>query len=256
MSARKQLDGDSLRRQVELAQAYCATHGLELDDSMHDLGFSAFDGSHLLNGSLGVFMDRIGRNEIPRNSILLVESLDRLSRDNVLDAYDGFRKLLKAGVRIVTLADDHEYSEASIKENWTQLIISLAIMSRAHEESVRKAERLREAWAGKRTAAAGEKLTARCPSWLVLNPDRKDFTENRKRVEIVQRMFEEFVGGIGKGTIAKRLNANVRKAILDAGVPHEAIKDKPLKEAVRVAIDAGVPEELLRDITNWGHGSE
>jgi len=41
MSTRKQLRGDSLRRQLERSKALADEHSLLLDDSLQDLGVSA-----------------------------------------------------------------------------------------------------------------------------------------------------------------------------------------------------------------------
>ena len=70
-----------------------------------------------------------------KGSYLIVESLDRVSRNEILDALDLFLSIIKAGVAIVTLSDGHVYDKAKITANFTDLIISLSIMSRAHEES-------------------------------------------------------------------------------------------------------------------------
>jgi DNA invertase Pin-like site-specific DNA recombinase len=37
--------GDSLRRQVEKGRAYCAKHGLTLDESLRDEGLSGYHGA-------------------------------------------------------------------------------------------------------------------------------------------------------------------------------------------------------------------
>lgn len=200
------MDGDSLRRQLENSVLYAETHGLELDTTLRDLGVSAFDGSNIQYGALGVFLEKVQTGEIAKGSILLVESLDRLSRDYVDEAYDLFRAILKAGIVIVTLVDGQEYSRESIRKNWVQIIISLAIMSRAHEESATKARRLREAWIEKRKLIHEEKVTARAPHWLILSKDRKRFSPDPKRVPVVERIFREYIDGIGQGTIAARLN--------------------------------------------------
>ena len=46
------------------------------------------------------------------------------------------------------------------------LIISLTIMSRAHEKSQLKSQRVGSAWANKRSNAGKSKLTKWCPAWL------------------------------------------------------------------------------------------
>ncbi len=92
------------------------------------------------------------------------------------------------------------------------LIISLVIMSRAHEESQTKSLRVAAAWKNKRSKAAdGKPMTARCPAWLRLSADRSSYEVIPKRVEIVRNIFEETIAGVGMYSVANRLNK--------AGVP-------------------------------------
>ncbi|SFL45741.1 recombinase family protein [Methylobacterium pseudosasicola] len=206
LSSDRQLKGDGERRQAELRDAFVACHGLILDDTLRDLGISAFDGTNKTKGALGVFLRKVEAGEVPRGSYLLVESLDRLSREHVLTALRSFLALIEAGIVVATLGDDCIYSEESVNGNWTQLIVSLAVMSRAHEESARKVQRLRAAWVRKREQTE-LKLTAKAPAWLELLPDRRSFKPIDERVLIVERMLEELAAGIGRDKIARRLNA-------------------------------------------------
>src|SRR5437588_1867563 len=86
MSTDVQLKGDSLRRQLEKSRAYAESHNLELveDFRLEDLGVSAFKGANADNGALGKFLEAVRANAIQKGSYLLVESLDRLSRQQVM----------------------------------------------------------------------------------------------------------------------------------------------------------------------------
>ena len=83
-------------------------------------------------------------------AILLIESLDRLSRDRILAAQSLFLQIVQAGVTIVTLVDQRSYSFDSLNHNPLDLIISLVSMMRANEESETKSRRIREAFDVKR----------------------------------------------------------------------------------------------------------
>ena len=191
-STTRQADGDSLRRQLELSERYAAKHNLEIDDSLRitDLGKSAYTGKHLSEGALGAFLKAVEAGKVEPGSFLLVESLDRLSRAAVPKALRLFLTLLEHGVHIVTLADERKYSEESVSKDMTEMIISIAIMSRAHEESLRKAERLAEAWAEKRKKIGEEKLTSICPRWLKLSEDRKHYELIPERAKVVREIFD------------------------------------------------------------------
>lgn len=209
-SSLEQKNGDSERRQKELAERYAKEHDLILDDSrrMTDEGLSAYHGIHRLKGALGNFLKQVENGDIERGSYLLVENLDRLSRADVLEALEQFNSIIKAGITIVTLQDNMVYSKESISANFTQLLISVSIMARAHEESETKARRVREAWKNKRERAVTEnhKLTARCPAWLELSADRKEYVPIKERVEAIRKIFKMKADGIGNGTITRLMN--------------------------------------------------
>ncbi len=207
MSTNLQLKGDSRRRQLELSEQYARENGLELvaDFQLEDIGISAFKGANLAAGSaLGAFLQAIRGGKIPTGSYLLVESLDRLSRQDVFSSLSLFTEIIKSGVNIVTLADRQTY--AAGQTDFSQLVLSLAIMSRAHEESRTKSYRLSEAWTSKRRNVSRRKLTAQCPAWLSLTADKESFIVLEDRAAIVQRIFEESASGIGNYSIARRLN--------------------------------------------------
>ncbi|MDR5738025.1 recombinase family protein [Caballeronia sp. LZ016] len=205
-STPEQSKGDSLRRQQELSEAYAAKHGLTLDTTLtfHDLGVSAYKGSNVERGRLGDFLHACDTGLVLPGSYLLVESLDRLSRAEVMDAFDLFRSILKKQITIVTLTDNRVYSSRTTE--MTDLIISLTVMSRAHEESLTKSKRQRAAWNNKRANIGTKKLTARSPLWLKLNADRTEFNFIPERIEIVKEIISLAKNGFGQLAIAKMLN--------------------------------------------------
>lgn len=207
-SSVKQERGDSVARQTRLSADYAAKHGLSLDVdlNMRDLGVSAFDRSNLEKGALGQFLKLVESGSIPRGSYLLVESLDRLSRDKVMDALTIFLNILKAGISIVTLADDQVYSHEKANQNMASLVMSIVIMSRANEESAIKSHRIRSSWDAKRKNLANKRLTKRCPYWLRPTTDEKSFEFIPERVEIVRRIFKMSNEGVGSPTIVKMFN--------------------------------------------------
>ena len=112
-SSPEQLKGDSLRRQLEASKRYAEENGLTLDESidLKDYGVSAYRGEHKTKGALGIFLNLIGQGKIEKGSILIIEAFDRLSREKVLDAFDGFSEIVKAGIQIVTLNNGQVYTE-------------------------------------------------------------------------------------------------------------------------------------------------
>lgn len=207
-SSPEQARGDSLRRQVELSEQYAIKHGLVLDDRLMltDKGLSAYKGHHRTKGALGEFLKLVEQGQIPKGSVLIVENMDRLSRQQVLDALNQFTGIIQAGIRLVTLQDGMEYDLDSINQNWTQLIISITYMARAHEESEAKSKRLKASWTNKRHRASnGEiKLTSRAPAWLELIDKR--FLIIAERAEAVRQIFEMKLSGKGVHHIEQAMN--------------------------------------------------
>jgi DNA invertase Pin-like site-specific DNA recombinase len=205
-STPEQAKGDSVRRQVALSEAWSRRKGIPLDASlrMSDEGKSAYSEKNRTDGALGKFLADVADGKVPRGSYLLVESLDRLSRAQVRSALRLFLGLLEAGITIATLADDKEYSDEDCDE--IDLIISIIIMSRAHNESVMKSGRLKSTWASKREQIGVKKLTSLAPAWLELSKDGTCFELVKHRVAVVQWLFKRRANGLGVFRLARELN--------------------------------------------------
>jgi DNA invertase Pin-like site-specific DNA recombinase len=206
MSTDLQLRGDSLRRQMEASRRYADTHHLHLaeQDELRDIGISAFKGDNIADGALGGFLRAVRDRKVPPGSVLLVESLDRLSRQEVRRSLSLFLEVINAGIEVHTLTDGRVYTAE--KTDVVDLVSSLVVLSRAHDESRTKSLRVASAWANKRKHAITSKLTARCPSWLKMSDDRKVFDAIPERADIVRTIFEEAAEGIGAYSITRRLN--------------------------------------------------
>jgi DNA invertase Pin-like site-specific DNA recombinase len=207
-STPEQQQGDSFRRQTQLAADYARQHGLELDTSLtfQDLGVSAYRSKNAKRGALRAFLNAVEDGEIEQGSYLLVEALDRISRDQILAAQGLFLQIIEAGITLVTLADRRVYSAASINANPTDLIISLVGMMRANEESATKSRRLAAAWEAKRSKAAERPLTAVAPAWLTLDSASRTFQVIPERAAVVQRIYREAAVGRGQHAITADLN--------------------------------------------------
>lgn len=191
-----------------MAVRYAARHGLDLDDRLKlaDKGISAFRGRNVVEGKLGLFLEHVKSGEVPEGSYLLVESLDRITRQQVAEAQLAFLNILKAGVTLVTLMDERVYTWATANSDMVQLIISLAILSRGHEESATKSRRLKEAWEGKRAQATSKPLTSKAPAWLRLNSEVSRFELIEERAKVVERIFALTLEGVGQHKIAETFN--------------------------------------------------
>lgn len=202
--------GDSFRRQSELATRYAKTHGLDLDTSLtfQDLGVSAYHGRNLEVGKLGEFLNAVQAGLVEKGSFLLVESLDRISRESARKALRTLEDICDEGINLVTMADGRVYSKENLDSDPTSLIMSILIFMRANEESATKARRLRASWDSKRKkATSGTPLTSLCPSWLRVNADKSGYEVIEERAKIVRRIFRMTLDeGRGKHFITTTLN--------------------------------------------------
>jgi DNA invertase Pin-like site-specific DNA recombinase len=200
------MKGDSLDRQLKLSEEYALANGIELDQelSFRDLGLSAYSGDHQTQGALGAFLNMADSGEIASGSVLLIESLDRLSREKVFDAFNLFSRILKRGIKIVTLTDGMEYSEETLNTDYGKIFISLGGMVRAYDESRHKSIRLKSAWANKRKRIKQKPLTRICPAWL--RYDNNGFSIIPERAELVKEIFHLYQTGMGADSIARQLN--------------------------------------------------
>lgn len=139
-SSKKQSTGDSLERQLDYARKIASEHHLELVEIV-DKGVSAFKGKNASDGELGRFIDAVEAKRIPNNCWLIVENLDRISRDNIVKSTRLFTHLIELGVTVVTGMDDKIYSYDSVVANPTELMYSLMLFMRANEESKTKSSR-------------------------------------------------------------------------------------------------------------------
>jgi DNA invertase Pin-like site-specific DNA recombinase len=105
------MKGDSFERRTRAAAEYASAHGLELDTKLtfRDLGVSAFRGRNAQTGALKAFLEGVEQGDIPQGSYLLVESLDRVSRDQIIAAQSLFLGIIDAGVTLVTLTDNKAF---------------------------------------------------------------------------------------------------------------------------------------------------
>jgi DNA invertase Pin-like site-specific DNA recombinase len=205
-----QARGDSLRRQAEKRDAWLKRHGVALDTSlsMEDRGVSGFTGEHRTNAdrhALAAFLELVKRGRIAKGSYLIVESLDRLSREHIRPALTLLLNLIDSGVRVVQLLPVEAVYDEAVEP--MQLMMAIMELSRGNSESAMKSERVGGAWQDKKRRAAenGEPLTARAPNWLRLAGGKWEIVE--EAADTIRQIYRWAIEGHGTGAITKRLNA-------------------------------------------------
>ncbi len=200
----KQSAGSSAARQTEYARRWAAAHGLVLDESlsMRDEGLSAYHQRHVTSGALGVFLAAADEGRIAPGSVLIVEGLDRLSRAEPIQAQAQLAQIIAAGITVVTASDGREYNRARLKEQPMDLVYSLLVMIRAHEESDTKSKRVRaairrqvEGW--KAGTWRGVIRNGKDPAWVTWNGAGFDLiAERAEAVRVAVGLFRSGEGAI------------------------------------------------------------
>jgi DNA invertase Pin-like site-specific DNA recombinase len=209
--------GDSLRRQTAMAEAWAGRMGVQLDTELNltDRGISAYTGANRDVGNLGAFLRAVEEGTVPKGSWLLVESLDRLSREPAADAAFEMQKIIRAGITVVDLSDNggREYSGETLRsqDGLTSLIVMLLSFARGNQESAIKGMRVAEKYAEKRRMFATDaKLTKpytlKLPAWIRWNQDTASYELIDERAELLRWMFEMADDGLGVHSIAAHLN--------------------------------------------------
>ncbi|WP_082113751.1 recombinase family protein [Chromobacterium vaccinii] len=222
----RQATGSSADRQIQYATRWAAEHGLVLDDALtlRDEGLSAYHQRHVKQGALGAFLEAISAGRISAGSVLIVEGLDRLSRAEPILAQAQLAQIINAGITVVTASDGKEYNRELIKNNPMDLVYSLLIMIRAHEESDTKSKRIKAAV--KRQAEAwiagtfrGRIVNGRDPQWL--DWDGEKWIPIPERVEAFKIAFRMYKDGYGAKPIFQHL-FKLGLTMTNKGLPNHA----------------------------------
>ncbi|MCO7519149.1 MULTISPECIES: recombinase family protein [unclassified Pseudomonas] len=202
----KQASGHSADRQAQYAKAWAKERGLSLDESLtlRDEGLSAYHQRHIKQGALGVFLSAIEDGRIAPGSVLVVEGLDRLSRAEPIQAQAQLAQIIGGGVTVVTASDGREYNRERLKAQPMDLVYSLLVMIRAHEESDTKSKRVSAAirrqcqgWID--GTYRGLIRNGGDPRWLQLQDGKWEFIQERARA--VRFALDRYLEGLGGGRI-------------------------------------------------------
>lgn len=223
----RQSTGHSAERQADYATKWAAENGLTLDTSLtlKDEGLSAYHQVHVRKGALGVFLQAVDDGRIPKGSVLIVEGLDRLSRAEPIQAQAQLSQIINAGITVVTASDNKVYSRESLRAQPMDLVYSLLISIRAHEESDTKSKRVKasirrqcEGW------MAGTNRTiirnGKDPAWLKWTGTAWELIP--ERVAAVQLAMQMYMQGHGALKIVRDL-AEQGMSFTEKGVESQQI---------------------------------
>lgn len=249
----RQATGSSADRQLKYAQAWAAERGLVLDEtlSLRDEGLSAYHQNHVKQGALGTFLRAVDEGRIPQGLVLIVEGLDRLSRAEPIQAQAQLAQIINAGITVVTASDGREYNRERLKAQPMDLVYSLLVMIRAHEESDTKSKRVRasirrlcEGWVA--GTYRGLIRNGKDPQWLHWTGEAWELIPDR--VAAVRRALELYQQGLGAGRASKLMQSEGHM-LTDWGVAgqqiYRLVRLPALRGAKRIEVDG--EQYLLED---------
>lgn len=221
-STKPQAEGDSDRRYYAMADRICKEKGWILSEAealkFHDAGKSGFHGANIAKGGdLARFLSLIQRQgpdgiiagPVKPGMILILESLDRLSRLNPWDAFQIIQQIVNAGVWIYTGFGKKTFNPETVRDGTVSLSYIDSVLTVAHEESQKKSERAKAAWETKHAEAATKVITtatAGLPQWIKYNPVMKELELTPDRAEIMREM-RRLALTMGAHSIAKTFHA-------------------------------------------------
>ena len=209
-SSIKQKEGDSTRRQNNAAAAFCQQHSLTLVDTFRDEGVSGFKGKNFSNESaLGAFLKLVENGTVKKGSVLIVENMDRLSRQSILPCLGKFTDIIGMGISIGVISQNKILDEQSITANPWELMLVLTEFARANSESKAKSDRSKSIVTSKiERIKKGERVfISQKPTWIVGLKDGKFITDT-KRVKVVQDAFRMYLAGDSCNSIANKYNTD------------------------------------------------
>ena len=208
VSSTVQLNGQGIDRQDERGFEYfnrvIASTGLTLDNTVRcDKGRSAFKGSNLKeDAALRKILDEIAAGTIASGSILIVENLDRISRQGPKLARQVLARVTDNGVEIHILNINQ-----MLKKNWEndfgQSVVVDNELQRAWKESLYKSDRIGRAWKAKKDNAANKVLTKNVPGWLRVVDGK--IVEIPEKVALVREVYRLACLGVGITMIVRQL---------------------------------------------------
>lgn len=168
-STPEQAQGWSEERQRAKSKKLADKNGWSLDGKfkLFDKGRSAFHKGY--QHDLAKFLAAVKKGDIRPNSILIVERLDRLSRQSIMNALRLFEEIIRAGIDIATIDPERIYTTQTLEEPFA-LLEPLLQFTLNNMESTKKQEHSKDNWEAARKAAreTGKPIPGMMPVWLKL----------------------------------------------------------------------------------------
>lgn len=210
-SSLEQSKGHSLERQLEDGRAYIHRMGWEHSPKREiaDEGKSAYHGANRAEGSgLHEFEQKAREGHFNNGAVLVLENIDRLTRQGYEEAIDLLRLFTTNGVTVATWHDNQIYN-AGERIDMMKVMSVILKAELAHEESDKKSKRIRASWMKKIASAQNGDRTAMTkilPAWLERTTDNQ-MAIIPYRVTVLNEIYDWYCDGRGLPWIVNHLNS-------------------------------------------------
>lgn len=215
ISSKAQISGEGINRQEDFITKFLDGINNNSEGNVqyiqskiiNDSGVSAYDGSNILDGELGKFIIDAENGKIEQGSLLILEALDRLSRQKISESRKLIQRIFDAGIKIAIVKYNIIFDDSSSNEIGADLLVT-AGLHLAFMESEQKSVRLRDTFARKREKIANgiAVKNSHMPFWLTY--ENNNFTLLPEQVKHVKLIFKLRLEGMGLHSITRYFNEN------------------------------------------------
>jgi hypothetical protein len=198
--------GSSEERQRDMFFRWLTAHPgfVESELSAIDRGKSAYKSLHVgADTALAKILKAIEEKKVSAGDFLVIETFDRISREEILIAFDRIRNILMAGITIITLEDNQSYTRENV--NGSAMYVLVSKIQASHEYSKRLSARVKGGWAKNerkiKTDGVGSAKAANRPIWI-----NSDGSLHSEKSEMVRYAISLYKSGAGIRAIMKELH--------------------------------------------------
>lgn len=213
-TTKQDIDGKTgLSRQLDTIKEFLVQHpDYTLSQNIYSDRASGFHGMNIKDDAgLGSFLNDCENGIVKAGDMLCVELVDRLSRLPPNNARELFKRILSYGVKVAivrwAIVIDNDKNKIDLAGD---LLLTVGFHL-AHMESEQKSKRILaakqknvgEARKGNKILFSGRSV----PRWLELNKDKTKFNIKPYDAELINRMFDMKISGLGANKILTTLKA-------------------------------------------------
>lgn len=204
-SSGPQARGSSEDRQRDMFFRWLDAHPKfsESELSAIDRGKSAYKSLHVgADTALAKIIKAIEEKRVSAGDVLVIETFDRISREEMLVAFDRVKIILMAGIVIITLEDNQYYTRENV--NGSAMYVLVSKIQASYEYSKRLSARVKGGWAKNerkiKSDGVGSAKAANRPIWI-----SSDGSLHPEKSEMVRYAISLYKSGNGIRAIMQEL---------------------------------------------------